>query len=122
MITGAGHTEMPLYYNCMDLIAVPSRTVKSWKEQFGRVIIEAMACGTPVVASKVGGLAVLINDGQTGFSIPPNQIKPLTKSISLLLQNKKLKAEMGRSARRAALKYAWPKIIPRIINCYQALI
>ncbi len=108
---------LPFYYSATELVIVPSSY-----ESFGLVALESMACGTPVVASKVGGLAVLISDGQTGFSIPPNQIKPLTKTISMLLQNRKLRIEMGRAARQSALKYAWPKIIPRIINCYQALI
>ena len=108
---------LPFYYSAAELVIVPSSY-----ESFGLVALESMACGTPLVASKVGGLAVLISDGQTGFSVPPNQIKPLAIAISLLLQNRKLRQEMGRAARQTALKYTWPKIIPRIINCYRALI
>ena len=107
---------LPFYYSAAELVIIPSSY-----ESFGLVALESMACGTPIVASKVGGLTILIADGQTGFSVPPNQTKPLAKAISLLLQNQKLRFEMGRAARRAALKYAWPKIIPRIIACYQTL-
>lgn len=114
-----GHRDqiiLPFYYSAAELVIVPSSY-----ESFGLAALESMACGTPVVASKVGGLAVLINNGQTGFSIPPNQIKPLTKAISQLLQNQKLRLKMGQNAKQAALKYAWPKIIPLIINYYQAV-
>ncbi|MBI2309402.1 glycosyltransferase [Candidatus Collierbacteria bacterium] len=88
---------LPFYYSAAELTIVPSSY-----ESFGLVAMESMACGTPVVASKVGGLAVLIADGQTGFSIHPNQIRPLTKAVSLLLKNRKLRQEMGLAARRAA--------------------
>lgn len=105
---------LPFYYSAAEMTIIPSSY-----ESFGLVALESMACGTPVVASSVGGLAVLIADSQTGFLLPPNRIQPLTKVISLLSQNQKLRLEMGRSSRRAALKYAWPKIIPQILACYQ---
>lgn len=114
-----GHRDqiiLPFYYSAAELVIVPSGY-----ESFGLVALESMACGTPVVASKVGGLAVLINNGQTGFSVPPNRIQPLTKAISQLLQNQKLRLKIGQNAKQAALKYAWPKIIPLIINYYQAV-
>lgn len=107
---------LPAYYSAAEITVVPSSY-----ESFGLVALESMACGTPVVASSVGGLTVLNASGQTGFSIPPNQIKPLAKAISLLLQNRKLRLEMGRAARQTGLKYAWSKIIPQILGCYQTL-
>ncbi len=107
---------LPAYYSAAEMTVVPSSY-----ESFGLVALESMACGTPVVASSVGGLTVLNASGQTGFSIPPNQIKPLAKAISLLLQNRKLRLEMGRAARQTGLKYAWSKIIPQILACYQTL-
>lgn len=107
---------LPFYYSAAEMTIVPSSY-----ESFGLVALESMVCGTPVVASTVGGLAVLIADGQTGFSIPPNQIQPLATAILMLLKNRKLRIKMGRTARRAALKYAWPKIIPQILACYQTL-
>lgn len=107
---------LPFYYSAAEMTIVPSSY-----ESFGLAALESLACGTPVVASRVGGLAVLIADKQTGFLLPPNRIPPLAKAISLLSQIPKKRIEMGRAARRAALKYAWPKIIPQILACYQTL-
>ena len=64
-VGAVSHDVLPLYYNAADVCAIPS-----YYESFGLVAIEAMACGTPVVATRVGGLISTIRDGETGYLIP----------------------------------------------------
>ena len=58
----AKHAEVPRYLGCMDLMVAPSQTMKNWREQFGRMIIEAFACGVPVVGSDSGEIPFVIGD------------------------------------------------------------
>ena len=76
-----------------------------WNEAFGLVIAEAMGCGKPVVASKVGGIPELIEDGVTGILIPPARPKDLAKAIITLLQNSELALRMGQAGRKRAEEY-----------------
>ena len=58
----AKHSEVPRYLGCMDLLVAPSQTMKNWREQFGRMIIEAFACGVPVIGSDSGEIPFVIGD------------------------------------------------------------
>ncbi len=60
-----GQNTLPYYYSAAEVVVMPSHY-----ESFGMVALEAMACGTPVIASRVGGLAHLVKDGETGFFVP----------------------------------------------------
>lgn len=77
---------------------VPSRS-----EAFGRVNIEAMAAGTPVVASGVGGIPEIVRDGQDGFLVPPDNPQALADKLRLILSDPALRAAMGQSARQRFL-------------------
>jgi D-inositol-3-phosphate glycosyltransferase len=67
---------LPYYYSASEIVVMPSHY-----ESFGMVALEAMACGTPVVASQVGGLAFLVRDGETGFVVPGNDVQMLAKRL-----------------------------------------
>ncbi len=84
-----------------DIFVCPS----VWNEAFGLVIAEAMGCGKPVVASSVGGIPELVEDGITGILIPPARPKDLAKAITTLLQNDELVLRMGQAGRKRAEKY-----------------
>ena len=89
------HSQLPLYYNAADVCVVPS-----YYESFGLVAVESMACGTPVVASRVGGLTTTVQDGETGYLIPWRCPEPFAERLELLLDNDELRASFGRAGRR----------------------
>ncbi|HET9912448.1 MAG TPA: glycosyltransferase [Anaerolineales bacterium] len=108
--------KLPYYYSAAELVVMPSHY-----ESFGMVALEAMACGTPVIASEVGGLAYLVRDGETGFTIPDQEPDTLCEKISWLLNNYELHATMSQRAVEYAQDYAWEKIAGQIVDVYQEL-
>jgi D-inositol-3-phosphate glycosyltransferase len=109
--------KLPYYYSAAELVVMPSHY-----ESFGMVALEAMACGTPVVASEVGGLAYLVRDGETGFTIPDQEPDMLCEKISWLLNDRDLHASMSERAVEYAQDYAWEKISAQIVDVYQDLL
>jgi len=96
--------------------------VPSQYESFGMVALEAMACGKPVVASQIGGLAYLVQDGETGFSVPVDDPVELANRLTSLLQDPDLRDRMGKQAVNVAQEYAWEKISARLISVYDGLL
>ena len=112
--TGAvNHRELPLYYNATDVFALPS-----YYESFGLVALEAMACGKPVVASRVGGLKTLVQHGVTGYLIPWRCPEPFANKLDILLTNKSLNLNMGEAARTAAVTLSWSKTADSLLDLY----
>jgi len=105
------------YYSAAELVVVPSHY-----ESFGMVALEAMACGTPVLASDVGGLGFLVQDGETGFTVPDGDDDLLFSRLSLLLGDRQLRARMGAAAAAYAQDYSWDRIARRILAVYQELV
>lgn len=97
------------YYAAAEAVVVPSHY-----ESFGMVALEAMACGTPVIASEIGGLAYLIQDGITGFHVPDRDPEELARAICLLLKNDELRKEMSEASVHYAKQYAWPQIASQV--------
>ncbi len=108
---------LPYYYSAADVVVMPSHY-----ESFGMVALEAMACGTPVVASQVGGLAYLIQDGETGYHVRDQEPEELADRLYDLLSNDSLHAEMSLKAAAYAKKYSWQVIAERIEQVYLAVI
>ena len=86
--------KLPYYYSAAELLVMPSHY-----ESFGMVALEAMACGTPVIASEVGGLAYLVRDGETGFTIPDQEPEALCEKIAWLLSDHELHTTMSQTRR-----------------------
>ena len=106
--------RLPYYYSAAEVVVMPSHY-----ESFGMVALEAMACGTPVIASEVGGLAYLVRDGETGFTIPDQEPDTLCEKISWLLNDRELHATMSKRATEYAQDYAWEKIAKQIVGVYE---
>jgi D-inositol-3-phosphate glycosyltransferase len=109
--------KLPYYYSAAEVLVMPSHY-----ESFGMVALEAMACGTPVIASEVGGLAYLVRDGETGFTIPDQEPEELCEKISWLLNDKGLHQTMSQRAVEYAQDYAWEKIAKQIVDVYGGLV
>ena len=105
---------LPDYYAAAEAVIMPSHY-----ESFGMVALEAMACGTPVIASEVGGLAFLIKDGETGFHVPDRDPDALAERICEVITNSLLRAEMGENAAQYAQEYAWEVIARRLVGVYE---
>jgi D-inositol-3-phosphate glycosyltransferase len=106
---------LPYYYSAAEVVVMPSHY-----ESFGMVALESMACGTPVIASQVGGLAYLVQDGITGFTVPAEDDRILCERLTSLLGNESLRKQMGNSASEYARKYDWENIAEQIIGVYNA--
>jgi D-inositol-3-phosphate glycosyltransferase len=109
--------SLPYYYSAAEAVIMPSHY-----ESFGMVALEAMACGTPVIASQVGGLAFLVRDEVTGFHVPDSDTPALTRSLMRLVTTPGLSQKMGEQAAAYARGYAWEKIAPRMVELYEDVI
>jgi len=78
-----------------------------------------MACGTPVVATQVGGLQHLVKDGITGFVVPHNDLNALEEKLSVLICNSDLRQKMSMNSVQYARSYSWDVITPKIIGLYR---
>lgn len=107
---------LPYYYSAADVVVMPSLY-----ESFGMVALEAMACGTPVVASDVGGLSFVVRDGETGFLVPERDPRALADCLEQLLHHPELRAQLGQRGIEVAREYAWPLIADRIEALYREL-
>ena len=108
---------LPYYYSAAEAVVVPSHY-----ESFGMVALEAMACGTPVVASQVGGLAYLVQDGVTGYTVPSSDVEALAGRLSDLIRDKSLRDQLGKQAAALAQDFSWEIIARQIRDLYQELI
>lgn len=90
-----------------------------WPEPFGTVAVEAMATGTPVIASDVGGLADIVEDGVTGFLVPPGDVGTLASRLQRLVEDPELRLRMGVAATHRARRYAASSVVPQWEQLYQ---
>jgi D-inositol-3-phosphate glycosyltransferase len=112
-----GQDTLPYYYSAAEALVMPSHY-----ESFGMVALEAMACGTPVIASQVGGLAFLVQDGLTGYHVPADDTDALCEKLTELLGDESLRTKMGSAAAEYAQQYDWSKIAVQIMEVYQELV
>lgn len=109
--------ELPKYLRKADVFVLPSKF-----EGFGIVVIEAMASGLPVVVTKVGGLSEIIEDGENGFLIDPEDSKQIADSIEIVLTNQEMRDKMGENNRQKAMSYDSKKIAARIFSIYETIV
>lgn len=106
------------YLSVADVLLLPSE-----QESFGLAALEAMACEVPVIASKVGGIAEVVSDGETGFLSEVGNIEKMSTDAARLLSDEELRREMGRRARESAIeRYRTDVVIPQYIDFYEKVI
>lgn len=109
IVTGVTHDQVPDYLNAMDLLCAPSETTASWREQQGRMLVEAFATGVPVIASNSGEIPHVIADA--GMLAPERDRERWSRAIEGLIEDPVARAEFsGRGLARARAVYAWPVI------------
>jgi D-inositol-3-phosphate glycosyltransferase len=109
--------RLALFYAAADVCAVPSLT-----ESFGLVALEAMACGTPVVGTRVGGLQTLIDDGQSGLLVPAGDYQALAESIAKVLTDHRLRMHLAHGARDRAEHYSWRSVGDQVETLYAKIL
>jgi D-inositol-3-phosphate glycosyltransferase len=113
-----GHDRLPLYYTAADVCVIPSHY-----EPFGLVAIESMACGTPVVASDVGGLKFTVVPEETGLLVPPRQVGAFAEAIDRVLSDdlwaRKLRK---RASERVQQNFSWSGVAAQLSDLYRRLL
>jgi D-inositol-3-phosphate glycosyltransferase len=110
------HHILSTWYRAADIVLVPSRS-----ESFGLVALEAAACGVPVVASAVGGLVSLVDDGETGYLIEGRKPADYADAMRTILNDSELAASMGKAAVERAKAYTWRAAAERLLEVYAEL-
>ena len=106
------------YMNAADVLVLPSLS-----EGCPNVVLEACACGTPVVASRVGAVPELIEDGKTGFIVSPRSISEIKQALVQLMENPSLRQRMGKQARaRMAKEFTWDATCKKLEVFYKQVI
>lgn len=117
-VGGLPHAEMPQALRQLDIFVAPSR-----QESFGVAVLEASACQLPVVASDVGGLPEVVQQGHTGWLVPPGDVRALAAALLQLVQSPALRQALGRAGRQMVLaRYDWPVCVATMQRAYAALL
>ncbi len=109
--------ELPAFYTAADVCVVPSL-----HEMFGLVALEAMACGTPVVASDAGGLRALVRHGETGLLVRPGDPSALAEALDALLVDASLSQRMGAAGAARAQRFTWDASAARLAEAYEQVV
>jgi glycosyltransferase involved in cell wall biosynthesis len=116
-----GSTELPDLYRRLDALVLPSRTWPNWKEQFGRVLVEAMASGLAVVGSDSGEIPKVI--GEAGLIFPEGDVAALEEHLRQLLLDPAMRREMGRRGRQRVLKhYSQKRVADGYLKVYREML
>jgi phosphoheptose isomerase len=112
-----GREQLKYYYSAADVfVSTP------WYEPFGITPLEAMACGTPVIGSKVGGIKYSVIDKKTGYLIPPNKPIELAKRLNTILSDSQVYTKMReQSLKRVNTYFKWSKVAQEIANVYEEI-
>jgi glycosyltransferase involved in cell wall biosynthesis len=109
--------ELSQAYGSADIFVFPSAL-----ESFGLVVVEAMAAGLPVVASRVGGVPDVITEGQTGYTFDVGDVDTLVEGVRQIASSRERIAEMGNAARAYAETQTWPAMMDEVVDLYARLI
>lgn len=112
-IGAVSEQEKMKYFGMAEVCVVPSNI-----EPFGIVILEFMACGKPVIASRTGGIPEILKDKENGILVHPGNPKKLGDAISFVLQNKAVATRMGELGKKEAQKYTWDSVVDQIEKIY----
>ena len=107
------HTQLPTYYSAADVTVMPSSY-----ESFGLVAVESLACGTPVVATRVGGLTSIVRDGETGLLVPWRNPELFASALRRVLTDDALRSNLASRAPQSVAQYGWPRIADAHLALY----
>ncbi len=114
------HHDMPAYIRAMDVLALPSRTTRNWKEQFGRVLLEALACGVPVVGSDSGYIPDLIDQTGGGLVFPEGDVGALADRLGWMLDHPEEAREQGQRGREVVVReYSSEQVAERLYRAIE---
>ena len=114
------HAEVPLWLNRFDLYVAASRLDS---ESFGVAVLEASACGLPVVVSDVGGLPEVVLQGETGSVVPRENVAAMAQAIGRLIAAPELRRRFGAAGRERVLAhYGWPHSVDVMLRCFDGVI
>jgi len=121
IVLSVPHKEIPRYINAMDMLVLPSYTVAHWKEQFGQVLVQAMASEVPVLGSTHAEIPNVIGDA--GLTFEERNLGDLTKKLHVLAESRELREEYGPKGRERVLaNYTNTRIAERTYSVYQHLL
>lgn len=121
IVTDVKHDQVPAYLNAMDVLCAPSQTTLRWREQLGRMLIEAFACGVPVIASDSGEIPNVVGDA--GVIVGETDAAAWTRELANILENPSRRAELAdRGLERARATFAWPIIARRHLDFFSELL
>jgi len=109
--------DLPLYYNAADVCVLPS-----YYESFGLAALESMACGTPVVATRVGGLSTVVHHGHTGYLKSWRCPEAFANSLEMIISSEGLQDSMGKAARKRAEAMSWERVAAGITDIYESVL
>ena len=113
--------QMPVFFRQLDVLLVPSLTRPNWKEQFGRVLIEAMACGTVPIGSDSGAIPNVI--GGAGLIVPEGDVTALAHALRRLLQDDELRHDLaGQGRARVEAHFTQAQIAAQTVDVYREML
>jgi phosphatidylinositol alpha-mannosyltransferase len=107
--------DKPRYYRTADVFCAPN----TGNESFGLILLEAMAAGTPVVASNIEGFSYVVAHEQEGLLVPPRNATALADALVQLLGDADRRREMGRRGQEKASNFAWDRVSRQVLDFYR---
>ncbi|MCH8050648.1 MAG: glycosyltransferase family 4 protein [Chloroflexi bacterium] len=107
--------ELPRYYRSGDVFCAPN----TGHESLGLILLEAMASGLPIVASRIPGFAAVVKDGEQGLLVPPRDSEALCEALKRLLSDAGMREEMGRAAALHARNWSWDEVSSEVLAFYE---
>ncbi|MFB6077360.1 MAG: glycosyltransferase family 4 protein [Halarchaeum sp.] len=108
------HEDVARYYTAADIFCLPS-----YHESFGMVNVEAMACGTPVVSTRIDAIEEYLDDGENGALVDPGDVAALTDALERLAESPELRDRLAANALDAASEFDWDVQADRLARCYE---
>jgi len=119
--TGVSHAAVPGFLNALDVLCAPSLSTPRWREQFGRMLVEAFACGVPVIANRSGEIPYVVGDD--GVLLPENDLGAWTQALNEMLENETRRREFAeRGHARAQAEFAWAVVARQHWDFFETLL